>query len=115
MLEFYWLLDDEEMPEYPNQDRYMGELDYGQAKALKCVWEQCSTPAHPNRGEIYFAHSDDFVLRSHEIKILLEYCQDCLDKVDPQDRKTVKHYTDFIKLLEQAIQEEHRGLAAYVD
>jgi hypothetical protein len=116
MLDFYWLMGTEEMPEYPDEDRYIGRLEYRQAEVLMCVWEQCSTLSHPNRGEIYISSSDDFVLRSHETKALLRICKDCLAKIDPINMRTVKYYNDFIALLEeQAVQEEHRGLAAYCD
>ena len=106
-------MDTEEMPEYPDEDRYIGKLGYRQADALKYIWEQSSTPLHPGRGKVFITDSDDFVLRSHEIKTLLTICKNCLDKVNPKHKKLVKHYTDFIDLLEQAIQEENRGLASY--
>lgn len=113
MLDFYWLMDTEEMPEYPDEDRYIGGLGYKQADVMICVWQQCACEMYPNRGEIFFDGGWDFVLRSHEIKKLLAICTDC--RADITNKRIVKHYTNFITLLEQAIQEENRGLAAYCD
>jgi hypothetical protein len=102
----YWILDDEEMPDEPDENRYLGRLYLKQANALKCVWNLCKQKG------VDFDGDTDFLLRSNDVRLLLNCCHQCLEKVLLKSRKEL--YTDFMILLESAI-EKGGGIAHYAD
>lgn len=108
MLDFYWLTDTEETPEYPDESRYVGSLSLRNAENLKCVWDMCAHVGIPSD------YDNDVRLRSDQVTTLLNCCTRCYEENTNHTASMEEAYTSIMNLL-KSITERGLGIVVFSD
>ncbi len=108
MLDFYFIRDSENSPEYPDEERYLGSISLEQHKALRCVFQKCESY------DIHIRFFEDTRLFSDQTKRLLACCKECFDLINEEDSLLEEALINLMDLLEFIVKENY-GLMAFCD
>lgn len=104
MLDFYIITDYEDIPEYPNEENFIGQLSLEDLKSLKSVDEYANTL------NIQLSYFEDFRITSRITRSILQFAENRINTIEKGNKACQK----LIDILSKAVSCES-GIVAFCD
>lgn len=106
MLDFYSINDQEGLPEYPNEENYIGSIGLNDFKSVHDLIEYTKTLG------VDIGYYIDFRIKKSEVSKMYDFAKVQIKNV-PQEKKA--SYRKFLEILKEATINQNSGLICFCD